>query len=192
MSDYIEKVFAESKPTTSGVAAMDLDQLMSGLHYDNELRFVSNPFEFRRYRNIGVRASYVYHYNNNVHVDFFWGCKHINYFPVGYPKDGIGKDGKAIWESCFCITFLTPRSIERGRAKKVILPAFSDENNMRCYVKAHMRASSEVQKQVQVAFCSMSQLEALEAILRRFDETGDEEGIEFAASIPCELVVQNG
>ncbi len=192
MNDYIAKCLAESKPTTSGVTGLDLDQLLSGLRYDNELRFVVNEYEFRKYHNLGVRASYTRRRDGDVHVDFFWGVRHTDTIPSCYPKDGIGKNGKAIWESCFCVTFLTPRSTERGKAKKIILPVFPHEAQQRCYVRSHMRATGATLKCAQSAFCSESQLEALVAILRRFEETGDEDGVEFAAMIPCEMVVQNG
>lgn len=186
MNNYIEKVLADSKPTAGGVVALDLDAFMSGLCFDNELRSVSNQFEFRKYRNSGVCASYSHRRNADIHVDFYWGLRGIEDVPVGYPKDGIGKNGKVIWESCFCITFLTRRSIERGRAKKVILPVFPHEARQRCYIKAQRVMNA------QNVFCSLSQLQALVDILRRFDNTGDEVDIEFAPTIPCEMVVQNG
>ena len=192
MNDYIAKILAEGKPTTSGVTGLDLDLFMDGLRYGNELRSVLSEYEFRKYRNLGTRASYAHRRSSDVHVDFFWGVRHADVIPPCYPKDGIGKNGKAIWESCFCITFLTPRSAERGKAKKVILPAFPHEAQLRCYVRTHMRATGAALKSAQSAFCSESQLEALQAILRRFEETGDEDGIEFAAMVPCEMVVQNG
>lgn len=191
MSDYIKKVFVESE-SKGGAESFDLDRFMSGLFYDNELRFVSNPFEFSKYKTVGVRASYSHRHGHDVHVDFFWGCRHQDSFPAGFPKDGIGNDGKAIWESCFCVTFLTPNAVQRGKAKKVILPTFANDAKVRCYVKSHMRSNSEASRRALSAFCSMSQLEALEAILSRFESTGDEDGVEFAATIPCEMVVQNG
>lgn len=191
MSDYIEKVIANSEPK-GGAGGFDLDQFMTGLFYDNELRSICNPFEFSKYKNVGVRASYTHRHGNDVHVDFFWGCRHMNDFPAGFPKDGIGNDGKAIWESCFCITFLTPRASQRGRAKKIILPTFPGDATTRCYIRAHMRSKSDASRRALSAFCSVSQLEALEAILKHFETTGDEEGIEFVAAVPCEMVVQNG
>lgn len=191
MSDYIERVIAESKPM-GGVDGFDLDQFLTGLHYDNELRYVSNPFEFSKYRTVGVRASYTRRHDHNVSIDFFWGCRYQDSFPAGFPKDGIGEDGKAIWESCFCVTFLTPRATQRGKAKKVILPAFPPEASMRCYIRSHMRSSSEASKRALNAFCSKSQLEALEAVLNRFESTGNEDDVEFAATVPCEMVIQNG
>jgi hypothetical protein len=192
MSNYIEKVLAKSKPTITGVPALDMDSFLSGLRYDNDLRSVVSPFEFKRYRDTGVRASYSHRSNGDVHVDFFWGLKQSSKIPASYPKDGIAQDGSVIWESCFCVTFFTERSVERGRAKRIILPEFTEKAKQRCYVKAHMRSTGETMKSAQNAYVSHAQLEALEAILRRFDETGDEEGIEFAAVIPCEMVIQNG
>ena len=182
MNDYIEM------KTNSSTGQLDLDAFMRSLHYDNTMATASEV-EMGRFTNVNILTSYSRRGYKDVNVDYFYGVRSgSRYLPVGYPKDGVGQDGRAIWESCFVVSFLTRRAIERGKAKKIILPAFETDASVYCDLKTNMRAK----KSIQIARCSRTQLEGLRAILNRYENTHDEDGIEFSVLTPCELVIQNG
>lgn len=170
---------------TNTEKVIDLDNFMRSLDYRNGVSDLGD-FEYKRFRNLDIHAEYKHRKNTSVCVDFYWGTKKINpsNIPPSYPKDGI-IDGKVIWESCFAVSIFTPDCIRQGRARQIILPTFSENALVECIVKANMRNG----RNLKIARCSESQLKGLEAILRRFDETGVVDGIEIALSIPCELVV---
>ena len=98
MNDYIEM------KTNSSTGQLDLDGFMRSLHYDNTMA-AAGEAEIGRFNNINILTSYSRRGHGDINVDFFWGVRaDSRYLPASYPKDGIGKDGKAIWESCFvCI-----------------------------------------------------------------------------------------